>query len=161
MSMKRFIWLLAVAGIALTHGSVSAQQPQIPVRKLSSDREKLQVEAAITTISQEELNKIPVTAEVEHDSEVARTEVVTVVVMAFGCQTNADKRCDATADVVVYKPDGSIHSELKNISLASHRGTALLKLTSDDVTGVYKIVATVRDPQAQRFAKAERLFGVK
>jgi hypothetical protein len=29
------------------------------------------------------------------------------------------------------------------------------------VTGIYKVVATVRDLQATRFAKTERLFGVK
>ena len=30
-----------------------------------------------------------------------------------------------------------------------------------DVTGVYRVVATVRDLRATRFAKTERLFGVK
>ena len=61
----------------------------------------------------------------------------------------------------LYKPDGTVHSELKNINLSTHRGSAILKLSMDDVTGIYKVVATVRDLQAQRFAKTERLFGVK
>ena len=133
----------------------------VPVRKLSAEREVLRAVVAITTMPPSELDKIPVTKEVEHDSEVSRSELVMVVVMAPGCKGNAQGECEATADVVIYKPDGSVHSELKNISLKSHRGSAILKLASDDVTGIYKVVATVRDLTATRFAKTERLFGVK
>src|SRR5262245_20722711 len=133
----------------------------VPVRKLSADREVLRAVVVITTMPPTELDKIPVTKEIEHDSEVSRSELVMVVVMAPGCKANAQGECDASADVVAYKPDGSVHSELKNDSLRSHRGSAILKLAADDVTGVYKVVATVRDLQATRFAKTERLFGVK
>ena len=37
----------------------------------------------------------------------------------------------------------------------------LLALTPTDVTGVYTVIATVRDPEARRVARSERLFGVK
>jgi len=147
--------LLLIA--ALVFGSTQ----DVPVRKLSSEREVLRAVVAITTMPPSELEKIPVSKEIEHDSEVSRSELVMVVVMAPGCKPNPQGECDATADVVTYKPDGSVHSELKNINLASHRGSAILKLASDDVTGIYKVVATVRDLQATRFAKTERLFGVK
>jgi hypothetical protein len=133
----------------------------VPVRKLSAEREVLRAVVAITTMPPTELDKIPVSKEIEHDSEVSRSELVMVVVMAPGCKGDAQGACNATADVVTYKPDGSIHSELKNINLSSHRGSAILKLAPDDMTGVYKVVATVRDLQATRFAKTERLFGVK
>ena len=133
----------------------------VPVRKLSAEREVLRAVVAITTMSPSELEKTPTTKEIEHDSEVSRSELVMVVVMAPGCQPNPLHECTASADVVTYKPDGTVHSELKNISLATHRGSAILKLGMDDVTGIYKVVATVRDMQAQRFAKTERLFGVK
>ncbi len=62
---------------------------------------------------------------------------------------------------MAHKPDGTVHSEMKNIALTHGRGTATLKLAPTDVTGVYKVEATVRDPVARRVAKAERLFGVK
>ena len=140
-------------------GSGAAQD--VPVRRLSAEREVLKAVVAITTMPPSELDKIPASKEIEHDSEVSRSELVMVVVMAPGCKANAQGECNATADVVTYKPDGSVHSELKNINLASHRGSAILKLASDDVTGVYTIVATVRDLQGQHFAKTERLFGVK
>lgn len=150
-------FLLLIAALAL--GRVPAQD--IPVRKLSAEREVLRAVAAITTMPPSELEKAPPMKEIEHDSEVSRSELVMVVVMAPGCQPNPTHECNASADVVTYKPDGTVHSELKNISLSTHRGSAILKLSMDDVTGIYKIVATVRDLQAQRFAKTERLFGVK
>jgi hypothetical protein len=141
-------------------GAVGFAQ-DVPVRKLSAEREVLRAVVAITTVAPAELAKIPAATEVEHDSEVSRSELVTVVVMAPGCQTNPQGECNATADVITYKPDGSVHSELKAIDLNAHRGTAMLRLATDDVTGVYRVVATVRDLRATRFAKTERLFGVK
>lgn len=128
---------------------------------LTSKREVLKGVVAITTRPATELAGIPAAQEVEHDSEVARSEAVTVVVMVQGCQPDAKGVCQASADVVAYKPDGSVHSEMKQINLSSGRGTASLKLAPTDETGVYKVVATVRDPTARRFGKTERLFGVK
>jgi hypothetical protein len=151
MRIALLIGLLGTAGFA----------QDVPVRKLSAEREVLRAVVAITTVAPAELAKIPVGTEVEHDSEVSRSELVTVVVMAPGCQTNTQGECNATADVIAYEPDGSIHSELKAINLTAHRGTATLRLAADDATGVYKVVATVRDLRATRFARTERLFGVK
>jgi hypothetical protein len=146
---------------AVIIGLSTGQPQEVPVRKLSAERETLRAIVAISTLPPAELEKISAGTEVEHDSEVSRSELVTVVVMAPGCQTDAKGGCNASADVVAYKPDGSVHSELKGISLSTHRGSAMLKLATDDVTGVYKVVATVRDLRATRFAKTERLFGVK
>lgn len=143
--------LFLVIAVGLVSGQAS----------LTSKREVLKAVVAITTRPATELAGIPAAQEVEHDSEVARSEAVTVVVMVQGCQPDAKGVCQASADVVAYKPDGSVHSEMKQINLSSGRGTASLKLAPSDETGVYKVVATVRDPTARRFGKTERLFGVK
>lgn len=145
--------LIGVLSIALLNTSEASQ--------LSDKRAVLKAVVAITTLPAADVSKIAPTAEIDHDSEVARTELVRVVVSIQGCQPNAAGVCEATADVVAYRPDGSVHSEMKNIALASGRGMATLSLKPDDVTGVYKVEATVRDPNARRFAKTERLFGVK
>jgi hypothetical protein len=145
--------VISVLTVALVSTSAASQ--------LSDKRAVLKAVVAITTLPAADVSKIAPTAEIDHDSEVARTEGVRVVVSIQGCQTNAAGGCEATADVVAYRPDGSVHSEMKNIALAGGRGMATLSLKPDDVTGVYKVEATVRDPNARRFAKTERLFGVK
>lgn len=137
------------------------QAPSATQPSLGDKRSVLRAEAAITTLPAADVLKTPAATEIEHDSEVARTELVTVVVTIQGCQADAAAACQATADVVAHKPDGTVHSEMKNIALTHGRGTATLKLAPTDVTGVYKVEATVRDPIARRVAKAERLFGVK
>ena len=146
--------------VALVLGFLqAAPAPSQP--SLSEKRNVLQAVVAITTLPPGELMKTPPTTPIEHDSEVAKTETVTVVVTIQGCQSSPAGGCQATADVVATRPDGSVHSEMKNIPLASGRGIATLVLKSADVAGVYKVEATVRDPIARRVAKAERLFGVK
>jgi hypothetical protein len=154
--------------LALSLGVAQTPAPQTPppgtpppAQSLSAKREVLQAVVAITTLPAAEVKAIPAAKAIEHDSEVARSEAVTVVVTIQGCQADATGVCNATADVVAYKPDGSVHSEMKAITLAAGRGTAALKLAPADVTGVYKVVATVRDLNARRFGKTERLFGVK
>ncbi len=128
---------------------------------LSQKRDSLQAEVAITTLAAADLKSLPRDKAIEHDSEVSRSETITVVVDIQACQSDAAGACNASADVIAYKPDGSIHSEMKNVSLATRRGTVVLGLVPGDVTGVYKVVATVRDLNARRVAKTERLFGVK
>jgi hypothetical protein len=147
--------LVSLLSLALLQAPASSQP------SLSDKRAVLRTVVAITTLPSADITRLPASAEVEHDSEVARSEKVTVVVTIQGCQGNPAGVCEAAADVVAYRPDGTVHSELKNISLASGRGMAILELKPDDVTGVYKVEATVRDPNARRVAKADRLFGVK
>jgi hypothetical protein len=120
----------------------------------------MEPDVLITTLPAAELEALTSDKAMEHDSEVARSEVVSIVVSMPACQKDAKGMCNASADVVVSKPDGTKHSDLQ-ISLPSGRGTATLTLAPYDVTGVYTIVATVRDLTARRFGKAERKFGVK
>jgi hypothetical protein len=147
--------LLGVVAVSFLQAP-SAAQPS-----LSDKRNVLRAVTAITTLPSADVLKTPAATEIEHDSEVARAEAVTVVVTIQGCQVDTAGACQATADVVASRPDGTVHSEMKNIALTNGRGTAMLKLAPADVTGVYKVEATVRDPIARRVAKSERLFGVK
>jgi hypothetical protein len=113
----------------------------------------LQPQVLITTLPSERV--------AEHDTEVSRSEAITMVVTIEACEKRAQGACDASADLAVYRADGSKHSEVKNLSLTSRRATAPLKLTDNDATGLYTVVATVRDPATRRVGKAERIFGVK
>jgi hypothetical protein len=134
--------------------------PTFQAAPLSKKFDVLEAVVAITTRPPAELSKVPADQPIEHDSEVSRSELITVVVEIHDCQADAKGSCNARADVTVLKPDGKVHSEMKDVSLASRRGTATLKLSPSDPTGVYTVVATVRDLTARRFAKTERKFGV-
>ena len=61
----------------------------MPQQSLSAKREVLQAVVAITTLPAAELTSVPAAKEIEHDSEVARSEAVTVVVTIQGCQPDA------------------------------------------------------------------------
>jgi hypothetical protein len=134
--------------------------PTTPPQSLSQSREVLKPEVLITTMSAAEIAKADPAA-LEHDTEVARSETLTVVVGIAACETNEAGSCNASADVVAYKPDGSVHSEVKHLPLGGRRATAPLRLTPNDAPGLYRVVATVRDLNGRRFSTAERIFGVK
>jgi hypothetical protein len=121
----------------------------------------LQPQVLITTLPPERVIGETITAPLEHDTEVSRGEAITIVVTIESCEKGAQGACDASADLAVYRADGSKHSEVKNLSLKSRRATAPLKLADSDATGLSTVVATVRDPAARRVGKAERIFGVK
>ena len=128
---------------------------------LSQKREALRPVVLITTLSPEEVAKRTAPDALEHDTEVARNETITIVLTIPECEKAENGACNASADLVTYKPDGTVHTEVKNVSLNGRRATSTLKLTPADATGLYKVVATVRDLNARRFASAERIFGVK
>jgi hypothetical protein len=154
--------LLISAAVILALGQTPPPSgTPVPQQSLSDKRQVLRPEVAISTLPAADLRSVPASKAIEHDSEVDRSEAVTVIVTIQGCQTDANGACNASADIVAYRPDGSVHSEMKNVSLSNGRGTAALKLAPTDATGVYKVIATVRDLTAKRFGKTERLFGVK
>lgn len=140
--------------VLIAAGGLMQAQPT-----LSQKRESLQPVVLITTLPSDDVAKRAET--LEHDTEVARNEAITIVLTIPACEKGANGACNASADLVTYKPDGTVHSEVKNVSLNERRVTAPLKLTPNDATGLYKVVATVRDLNARRFASAERIFGVK
>jgi hypothetical protein len=146
--------------VLLAAFSLAAFEQSPPRATFAQKRAAMEPDVLITTLPEAELKTLTSEKAMEHDSEVARTEVVSVVVSMPKCQKDANGMCNASADVVVSNPDGSKHSDLQ-ISLPSGRGTATLRLAPYDVTGVYTVVATVRDLRASRFGTAERKFGVK
>lgn len=130
---------------------------------LSSKTDKLQSEVLITILPSADLNK-QITAEngtFEHKSEVGRGGPVAAVVRVRGCEKDSAGTCKVNADVVVYKPDGSVFHEVKNLDLPAGRVAVPLKVDAQAATGVYRVVATIRDLTARRFATVERQFGVK
>jgi hypothetical protein len=128
---------------------------------LTQKRESLRPEVLITTLAPDALAKAVGASTLEHDTEVDRSEAITVVLSIADCDKGDTGVCNASADLVAYKPDGTVHSEVKNVSLNSRRATTPLKLTATDVTGLYKVVATVRDLNGRRFGTTERVFSVK
>lgn len=140
---------------------VALFQPPAPQPRLSEKSLSLQPQVLITTLPSERVAEQAITSPLEHDTEVSRSEAITMVVTIEACEKRAQGACDASADLAVYRADGSKHSEVKNLSLTSRRATAPLKLTDNDATGLYTVVATVRDPATRRVGKAERIFGVK
>lgn len=158
---------LFFATLALTMTAVSSahQSPQNVRPDTSiSPTETLQSEVLISTLAPEELKK-QIAAEdgkIEHKSEVARGEPVAVVVRTTSCMKDTADHCNVNATVIVYKPDGSKFHEAKAVDLSPTGRIAVpLKLDADAATGLYKVVLTVRDLTARRFAVLERQFAVK
>jgi hypothetical protein len=147
-----------VVAALLTLGLVQASASQSTP---SQKRQVLQPQVLVTTLSADEVMKQTASTAIEHDTEVSRHEPLTIVLTIAECEKGENGMCNASADVVAHKPDGSVHTQLKNVSLNNRRATAALTLSPGDPTGLYKVVATVRDLNARRFGTAERIFGVK
>jgi hypothetical protein len=142
-------------------GTAAAQQTGQP-GALSSQTQRLQSEILISTLATPDLTR-EITAEngtLEHVSEVTRGEPVAAVLRTAGCQKDSGA-CKVNADVVVYRPDGSVFYEAKGLDLPQGRAAVPLKLDAQAPTGVYRVEATIRDLAARRFAKIDRQFGVK
>jgi hypothetical protein len=130
---------------------------------LPGQTDKLQSEVLVSTLPAAELTK-QLTAPagtIEHKSEVARSGPVAAVVRTTGCMKDSSGGCKVNADVVIYKPNGSIFHEAKNLDLTTGRRVVPLKIDANSATGIYKIVVKVRDLTARRFGTAERQFSVK
>jgi len=149
--------VFALAPPASPQGSRAAGQPG------ASQSEKLQAEVIVSTLSAAELAKqiAAATVAIEHKSEVARGGPATAVVRATGCMKDTAGACQVKADVVIYKPDGSVLQEAKGVDLTAGRATLPITLDAGAATGVYKIAITVRDATARRFATVDRQFGVR
>jgi hypothetical protein len=156
--MKRNLSVVVV--IAIASGAISVATQSGP---LSSRINALQTEILITTLTTTELKTQLETdkGNIEHSSEVGRQGPVAAVVRVPGCQKDKDGVCKVSADIVVYRPDGTVHQEVKTLDLPQGRGALPLVFDGQAPTGVYKLVVTVRDLTTRRFATSERPFGVK
>jgi hypothetical protein len=164
MSFMKRVFIAAALAVAL--GPVASMQRVDPTGRsvqIPGEVDTLQAEVLISTLPSGELTKqlSAATGTVEHKSEVARGGPVAVVVRAPGCTKDPAGACKANADVVIYKPDGSVFQEAKSFELPAGRGVVPLRIDANAAPGIYKAVVTVRDLAARRFATLERQFGVK
>jgi len=154
----------AVVALALAAVSFAQQTPQRPSSgALSSPKETPQTDVLISTLPIDELTKqiAAQDGKIEDTSEVARGGPVAVVVRSTGCMKDEAGHCNITANVTVYKPDGSIFHEAKALDVSAGRVTVPLDIDANAATGLYKVVVTVRDLTARRFPVLERKFAVK
>ena len=155
--MVRTLALVACLSVASAIALTAQSGP------LSSRTSTLQTEILITTLATAELKTQLETekGKIEHSSEVGRQGPVAAVVRVPGCQKDKEGVCKVNADIVVYRPDGTVHQEVKTLDLPQGRGALPLVFDAQAPTGVYKMVVTVRDLTTRRFATNERPFGVK
>jgi hypothetical protein len=161
--MKR---TLIAAALAVAQASVASAQQSRPTGQpgaLTSQTETLQSEVLISTLPAADLTKqvAAATGTIEHKYEVARGGPVAAVVRTTGCMKDTAGACKVNADVVVYKPDGSVFHEARSLDLPTGRGAVPLEIGANAATGVYRVVVTIRDLTARRFATVEQQFGVK
>jgi hypothetical protein len=159
--MKRALTALTIS-LAFTATLASAPQTGQP-GALSNQLQTLQSEVLISSLATTDLTR-EITAEkgrIEHKSEVSRGGPVAAVVRTSGCQEDGGGSCKINADVVVYRPDGSVFHEVKKLNLPRGRAAVPLKIDARAPGGVYRVVVTVRDLASRRFATLERQFGVK
>ena len=157
---------LIAAALAVAVSLVaSAQQPRPTGQPAAASGQTgtLQVDVVVSTLPAAHLTKRIALAygTIEHHSEVTRGEPVAVVALTTGCMKDTAGACNVNARVVIYKPDGSVFHEVKSLDLPAGRGAVPLTLDANTVTGVYKVVVTIRDLTARRFTTVERQFGAK
>ena len=162
--MKKSL-LSAVLAVMVAAVSSAQQSPQgAQSDTVTRATETLQSEILISTLTAEDLKK-QMAAEggkIDDTSEVSRGGPVAVVVRSTGCMKDMAGRCDISANVTVYKPDGSVFHEAKALDLSpTGRIVVPLNLDANAGTGLYKVVVTVRDLTARRFPVLERRFAVK
>ena len=161
--MKRTLAATALAIVLVPVASAQQSRPTGQPGALTSQTETLQSEVLISTLPTADLTKeiTVATGTIEHKSEIARGGPVAAVVRTTGCMKDTAGACKVNVDVVIYKPDGSVFQEAKSLDLPTGRGAVPLKIDANTATGLYKVVVTVRDLTARRFATVERQFGVK
>jgi hypothetical protein len=150
---------VAQALVAYAQESPATHQP----RTVTGETEKLLSEVLISTLASKELTKqiAAATGTIEHNSEVSRGGPVAAVVRAKGCMNDTAGSCKVNADIVIYKPDGSVFQQVKSLDLPGGVAAVPLKIDANTPAGVYKVIVTIRDLTARRFATVEQQFGLK
>lgn len=157
---------LITAALAVALAPAAFAQPPRPAAQpgaLTDQMQELHPEVLISTLPAADLTKRLTTATgaIQHEPEVARGEPVAAVVRTTGCVKDTTGACRINADVVTYGPDGTVFHEARRLDLPEGRDVVPLEIEATSATGVYKVVVTVRDLTARRFATVERQFGVK
>jgi hypothetical protein len=151
--------LLILSAVTLSVSIATADQ----TGSLTSKTDEMQPEVLISILPEADLARqiAAPTGAIEHKSEVSRSGPVAAVVTTKSCQKDTEGICRVNADVVVYRPDGSIHQQVKAVDLPAGRVSIALNFDAQAPSGIYRVVATIRDLAARRFGTAERKFGLK
>jgi hypothetical protein len=156
-------FIAAALAAALPLVAFAQQPPPTSGAAVTSRTADLESEVLISTSPAADLTKLMAaeTGKIAHQSEVARGGPVSAVVRTTGCMKDTAGACRINVDVVIYKPDGSVFHQAKSLNLPTGRGAVPVNIDANSPTGVYKVVVTVRDLTARRFATVEQQFGVK
>jgi hypothetical protein len=79
-----------------------------------------------------------------------------------GCMADGG-RCNVSIDYTIYRPDGFVYREVKLQPLEQGKMPPTLRFTLEatDPPGLYRVVATVRDLNARRTQRPERIFSLR
>lgn len=85
-----------------------------------------------------------------------------VVVRVTGCLADAGA-CNVNVDYTIYRPDNSVFKELKLQPVENGKTPPPLRFTlaASDPAGLYRVVATIRDLNARRMQRPERIFSLR
>ena len=85
-----------------------------------------------------------------------------VGLVSGACLADAGK-CNVNIDYSIYRPDGTVFRELKLQPVEEGKGVPSLHftLTAADPAGLYRVVATIRDLNARRTHRPERIFSLR
>ena len=173
--------LTTVIFVALFVSTASALWPQVgkPPERSPDRKQAGSFGAHLLTVSKpNEFIQMWISTPPGHSPKIplvestSRDEPVGIIVLFAGCAENSERRCNAKVDFVVYRPDGLVYTSQKDqdlwIAEAPPKGNVQLGraiLTIDfrdnDPSGEYRIVANVRDLNANVGFDLERTITVR
>lgn len=101
-------------------------------------------------------------ATLETVTELRPDTPAVAIVRVTGCMV-VDGRCDVNVDYVVTRPDGSVYREAKLLPVDGGKVAPPLRFTmsASDPPGLYRVTATIRDLNARRVQRPERIFSLR
>jgi hypothetical protein len=102
-------------------------------------------------------------AELETVTEFRPGQPVVAQARIAGCDPGDRQRCDVSVQYVVHGPGGTVyHQEPSRPAETGTPAPAMrFAFTDADPAGLYRIVVTVRDLNAKRLSRVERIVGLR
>lgn len=153
MRVRRLVFILLLAGISAAGAAAQAAPPA------------LELELVVATRDDDRLRQWASGSpgvSLETVTEVRASETATAQARIRGCQPDARGRCALTIQYVATGPDGQTLARLPAQAVEAGAPPPALRLTFSDAnpTGLYTVVAMVRDLNAKRMVRTERIFGL-